>query len=105
MLILTKSVLAVMISFIIAVFLGTILIPVLRKLKASQRLSVYLEQEHRSKVGTPTMGGIIFIGSSLISLCMLYSFGKIQISYNFLIVIMIIIIIILIAIFMFSQND
>lgn len=87
MLILTKSVLAVMISFIIAVFLGTILIPMLRKLKAAQRLSVYLEQEHRSKVGTPTMGGIIFIGASLISLGLLYIFGKIQISYNFLIVI------------------
>ena len=87
MLILTKSVLAVMVSFIIAVCFGTIMIPILRKLKADQRLSVYLEKEHRSKVGTPTMGGFIFIVPSLISLGLLYVFGKISLSYNFLIVI------------------
>ena len=87
MLVLTKSVLAVMISFIIAVCLGTVLIPILRKLKANQRLSVYLEKEHRSKVGTPTMGGFIFIIPTLISLVLLYIFNKIEISYNFLIVI------------------
>lgn len=87
MLVLTKSVLAVMISFIIAVCLGTVLIPILRKLKANQRLSVYLEKEHRSKVGTPTMGGFIFIIPTLISLVLLYLFNKIEISYNFLIVI------------------
>ena len=87
MLILTKSVLAVMISFIIAVCLGTILIPLLRKLKAAQRLSIYLEDEHKSKVGTPTMGGFIFILPTIISLLLLYLFDKIEISYNFLIVI------------------
>lgn len=87
MLILTKSVLAVMISFIIAVCLGTVLIPMLRKLKADQRLSVYLEKEHHSKIGTPTMGGFIFIIPTLISLVLLYLFDKIEISYNFLIVI------------------
>lgn len=87
MLILTKSVLAVMISFIIAVCLGTVLIPMLRKLKAAQRLSIYLENEHKSKVGTPTMGGFIFILSTVISLLLLYLFDKIEISYNFLIVI------------------
>ena len=87
MLILTKSVLAVMISFIIAVCLGTVLIPLLRKLKAAQRLSIYLEDEHKSKVGTPTMGGFIFILPTIISLLLLYLFDKIEISYNFLIVI------------------
>jgi len=87
MLILTKSVLAVMISFIIAVCIGTIFVPMLKKLKADQRLSIYLEKEHHSKIGTPTMGGFIFVIPTLISLGLLYIFDKIEISYNFLIVI------------------
>ncbi len=87
MLILTKSVLAVMISFIISVCTGVIILPILRRLKANQRLSIYLEEEHKTKIGTPTMGGFIFIIPTIISLLLLYMFKKIDISYNFLIVI------------------
>ena len=61
MLILTKSVLALMISFLISVLFAVIVIPLLRKLHAGQRLSIYLEEAHKKKQGTPTMGGIIFI--------------------------------------------
>ena len=49
MLILTKSVLAMMISFLISVMMGIIVIPFLKKIHASQRLSIYLEQAHSSK--------------------------------------------------------
>lgn len=87
MLILTKAVLAVMISFIMSVAFGIIIIPILRRLKADQRLSVYLEKEHRSKMGTPTMGGFIFLIPCLITLILLFLFQKITLSYNFMIVI------------------
>lgn len=87
MLILTKSVLAMMIGFILSLVVAVITIPVLKKFKASQRLSVYLENTHKSKVGTPTMGGIIFIIPTLISLVLLYFMGKITINYGILIVV------------------
>ena len=71
MLILAKSVLAMMIGFIISVIFGLIAVPMLRKLKASQHLSTYLGKAHSKKEGTPTMGGIIFIIPTLISMVIL----------------------------------
>ena len=61
MLIMTKSVLAMMISFIFSIVCALYLIPKLRKMKANQSLSIYLEERHKEKKGTPTMGGLIFI--------------------------------------------
>ena len=87
MLILTKSVLAMMIGFILSLIVAVISIPILKKFKASQRLSVYLENTHRSKVGTPTMGGIIFIVPTILSLILLYFMDKITINYSLLIVV------------------
>ena len=43
-----------------------ILIPILRKMKAGQNILVYVE-EHKSKGGTPTMGGLAFIFAAVIS--------------------------------------
>lgn len=82
MLILTKSVLAMMIGFIFAVVSGVIFIPLLRKLKMGQSLSIYLEEAHRKKTGTPTMGGIIFIIPTIVTLVFLYLFHKIELSYT-----------------------
>ena len=62
MLILTKAVLAMMIGFVISVILGLFLIPLLKKINVKQRESTYLQKTHKSKVGTPTMGGLIFNG-------------------------------------------
>ena len=87
MITLTKTFLALMIGFILATTFGVILIPLLRKLKAKQSLSIYLEERHHSKSGTPTMGGLIFIIPTIITMCILKIMGKINISYNFLIVI------------------
>ena len=60
----TKTVLALMIGFILSTLMGIILIPILKNLRAGQRLSIYLEDRHSSKSGTPTMGGLIFIFST-----------------------------------------
>ena len=87
MLILTKSVLAMMISFLISVMMGIIVIPFLKKIHASQRLSIYLEQAHSSKKNTPTMGGLIFILSSLFIYLIFFLLGKIRMNYTILIII------------------
>lgn len=87
MLILAKSVLALMIGFLLSAFLGLILIPLLRRLKLGQRISIYLSESHKTKAGTPTMGGLIFVLSTLISLIVLFMLGKLEFSYNLLIVI------------------
>lgn len=87
MLILTKSVLAVMISFLLSVCFGAFFVPFLKNRNASQRLSVYLREKHKKKIGTPTMGGFIFIIPSFITLFILFVMGKIKISYNLLILV------------------
>ena len=87
MLILAKAVLALMIGFIIAAFIGFILVPLLKKMKARQRVSIYLADSHKGKAGTPTMGGLIFILSTLITMFVLFVMGKLNFSYNLLIVI------------------
>ena len=86
MIMITKTVLAMMIGFILSTVFGILLIPVLKKIKAGQRLSIYLEERHSSKSGTPTMGGLIFILPTVITMVLLYLFGKITISYNLLII-------------------
>lgn len=87
MFVLTKSVLAMMISFILAVIFGIFLIPLLKKMKASQRISEYVSDIHKGKNGTPTMGGLIFIVPVLLTIFILYFLGKIEFSYNLLIII------------------
>ena len=82
MLLLTKSVLAIMIGLIFSVCFACILIPLLHKLKASQSLSIYLNERHKEKKGTPTMGGLIFILSTLLIMLLLYLTNKITLSYN-----------------------
>ncbi|MBR2336839.1 MAG: phospho-N-acetylmuramoyl-pentapeptide-transferase [Clostridia bacterium] len=57
-------------SFLVAicfsVAIGYVLIPILRKLKLGQSILNYVT-EHNYKSGTPTMGGLIFICSSVAS--------------------------------------
>ena len=66
MLVLIKSLFALMIGFIISTIFGVIFIPILKRIKAGQRINVYVDA-HKSKAGTPTMGGFIFIIPCLFS--------------------------------------
>lgn len=86
MLILTKAVLAMMIGFIISVLLGLVLIPLLKKLKIKQKVSVFLEDKHKKKDGTPTMGGLIFIIPTILTIIILLLMGKLEFSENLFIV-------------------
>ena len=85
MLTLTKSLFALMIGFILSTVFGYFLIPILKKIKAGQRINVYVEN-HQKKSGTPTMGGLIFIIPTIVTILILLFTKKIEFSVNLLIV-------------------
>ncbi len=86
MLILTKAILTLMIGFILSVIMGLIMVPVLKKMKIRQKISVFLTKTHKNKDGVPTMGGIIFIIPTILTMLILLMLGKIEFSRNLLIV-------------------
>lgn len=52
---------AVLITFLFTIVLGPIILPVLRKIKASQTVRKDGPESHLKKTGTPTMGAIIYL--------------------------------------------
>ena len=82
MLILTKSMFAMMIGFLGAVILGLFLIPGLKRMKVGQRISVFVGESHRKKEGTPTMGGFIFIIPTLLATLLLLLTNKMEYTTN-----------------------
>ena len=63
----SNVIIPIFISFIISVILGPFVIPFLRKLKVGQTERVEGVQAHLKKAGTPTMGGVIFLVSIIIT--------------------------------------
>lgn len=55
-------------AFFIALILGPIFIPILKRLKFGQNIRGEGPKSHQKKSGTPTMGGIIFILATAITL-------------------------------------
>ncbi len=53
-------------AFVAALVLGRLLIPLLRRLKAGQAIREDGPSWHNTKAGTPTMGGVIFIGAAAV---------------------------------------
>ena len=84
---LSVAVFSFLIGFIISLIIASILIPFLKKKKYRQSLSIYLEGTHSSKKNTPTMGGLIFVLSTLIVTLIFLLFNKMNFSYNLFIVI------------------
>ena len=60
------------ISFILAIILGFIIIPILKKLKVGQIERTEGPKSHLKKQGTPTMGGIIMIITMIIVITGIY---------------------------------
>ncbi|WP_342509283.1 phospho-N-acetylmuramoyl-pentapeptide-transferase [Sporosarcina sp. FSL K6-2383] len=58
---------AIAVAFIISALLGYFIIPALRRLKFGQSIREEGPKSHLKKAGTPTMGGLIFIGSIILS--------------------------------------
>jgi len=86
MLVLAKAAMAMMISFLFSIVAGILLIPLLRKFKISQNVSATIGERHQAKNGTPTMGGLIFIIPTLLTLILLKLKGSIDFSSNLIII-------------------
>lgn len=54
-------------AFIIAILVGPIFIPLLKRMKFGQSIREDGPQSHMKKSGTPTMGGVIFLVSTLVT--------------------------------------
>ncbi len=89
MLLLTKTVFAVMLGFLSSALLGLFLIPVLRRMKVGQRISIFVGDSHRKKEGTPTMGGLIFIIPTILVTLALMLTDKISYTSNLGIVLLV----------------
>lgn len=86
MLILAKAMTLIMFGCIFSIAFGLVFIPLLKKIKVNQKISTYLENRHKQKEGTPTMGGLIFIIPTLITILILFITKKIDFSENLFIV-------------------
>ena len=86
MLILAKSAMALMLGFILAIIVGLIFIPLMKKLGVGQQVSHSLKK-HLKKEGTPTMGGFIFIIPTILAILFLWWYGSLEITSNIIIVV------------------
>lgn len=86
MLILSKSIISLILGFVLSIILGIIIIPLLKKSNVSQNVSKTLNERHLLKNGTPTMGGLIFIISTLAVILVLFLNQNIHFSFNFIII-------------------
>lgn len=84
--ILTKSALVMMVGFILSMIVGYVILPILRKNKAEQRLSIYLQDSHKQKSNTPTMGGLIFIIPVIVVMLLMILLNKVEVNYSLIIV-------------------
>lgn len=89
MLLLTKAVFAIMIGFLFSTILGLVLIPWLIRMKVGQRISIFVGEAHKKKEGTPTMGGLTFIISTVITMIALIVTKKIDYTSNLTIVLLV----------------
>lgn len=54
-------------GFVLSIVLGRIIIPILKRLHAGQSIREDVPQSHLAKSGTPTIGGLIFLASVIIT--------------------------------------
>ncbi len=57
-----------LVAFLVALILGPRTIAALRVLKFGQNINEYLSEGHQKKQGTPSMGGVLLVGSLLLAL-------------------------------------
>lgn len=89
MLLLTKAIFAIMIGFLSSTVLGLIMIPILKKLRFGQKISIFVGEAHRKKEGTPTMGGLIFILPTILATLLLIITEKVTYSSSLGIVLLV----------------
>lgn len=62
-----KIIIPVLIAFALSVIMGPVVIPILRRLKMGQTEREDGVKSHLKKAGTPTMGGVIILGSIVLT--------------------------------------
>jgi phospho-N-acetylmuramoyl-pentapeptide-transferase len=62
------------VSLVLTIVIVPILIPIMKRLKYGQSIRVEGPQNHRKKSGTPTMGGIVFVLATILTLFVFYLF-------------------------------
>ncbi len=72
----TRILITIAVSAVLTGALGIILLPLLRALKAGQSIRELGPTWHNSKAGTPMMGGLMFIGGTL--LCLMMNIPKME---------------------------
>ena len=83
---LSCAVFSLLIGFLISIVVALVILPILKKKHCKQFLSEYLEERHKNKKNTPTMGGLIFVISTLFVTLIFLMFNKMNFSYNLFIV-------------------
>lgn len=71
------TIIAAVISFLITFALGFLVIPYLRKLKLGQTILDIGPDWHKSKEGTPTMGGIMMLPAVIIAIAAAFGYASI----------------------------
>lgn len=61
-----RIIIVIIAAYVVALLLGRVYIPLLRRLKAGQEIREDGPKWHNSKAGTPTMGGLVFITTMLV---------------------------------------
>ncbi|WP_070109220.1 phospho-N-acetylmuramoyl-pentapeptide-transferase [Clostridium acetireducens] len=67
----SKIIYSVLVAFFIVILEGPILIPVLHRLKFGQNIREEGPKSHQKKAGTPTMGGVMFIFSTVVTMALI----------------------------------
>ena len=62
----TRMIVTVLASYVLTLILGRVILPVLRAVKAGQSIRDVGPTWHNYKSGTPMMGGLFFIISTII---------------------------------------
>jgi len=63
-----KLIYAVLVALFISLLSGPVIIPILHKLKFGQNIREDGPKSHKVKTGTPTIGGLIFIFSAVVTM-------------------------------------
>ena len=82
----TNIISIILFSYFISFIVGKIIVNFFNKRNFNQRLSIYLEQRHKDKTNTPTMGGLIFLITLLICIIFFLLLNIVFINYNLIIV-------------------
>jgi len=67
---------SIAVSFVLTVILGKIFIPVLKSVKMGQKILDIGPRWHKSKEGTPTMGGLFFIAGAAVPVVLWVIFSR-----------------------------